>query len=1282
MSLPARLGVLALAPVALVAGLAAFAFLTAPEPGSDRLVRTVERPLVWQGDRFYVGVHAAGEALEPAARSTAETVTWLAIDVSGSMGSGELSPLHNAQEAAARFGEVVASESNGVGVMAFDHRVRVLQEASSDPEAVAAAARESEGGGGTDLAKAIDAARDKLVAGRDGGPRKELLVVLSDGNTDPQRAREAARRARAEGIRLIAVNLGGTSNLALLEDITSHLSDVRSTRSAADLGDIYLGIADDLELAEAIGYSGLLDDRVNIDYFELLDQPGGTRAQIDPSLGTLEVRLPKVYQATTSFRYPVEARTVGLLRPGLEPATLSYLMDPEDPDSVADVRSSTLPFVLVISPLLLLLLYLPFLVTALAAAISYLRGELEEELVPVVPGPGPLTPPPLVLRAARIPPIDSAPALYIGVGESGGRTIAELAEQLELVHREGGDPSAFHIMHVGPEAPPAPAGRPRLPASHAQMRQSVVQAAEQREGGELPDHLNWIPTEELRDARRSDLDISGADAKRWAARWALFEDWMESREAAVGSWHEAEAWLREHEGASVVVVGSISEGVSSGTLGDVVQLAFRAIPPESRYRTPVIAVGLKDDSATDPGQLANGSALLREVSCGSAIPYLPSSTVYVPEPRVVTPLGFGTAARWMVVPYEGLGEDGIGHASEIAKILSERSRAEQLLGHLGSVRAAEDRVWREVRSGTVHVLRAWRLVFPVENLVQRVACRMIMEVLGTGRLVAVRQDEADRIRPGVPQNASLADLLPLLESLDAEREPSAASVYAIYCRLAAERRPGDLPDELGARFGDAIPGLEAIRAELDELARPWLLRILNGPPHGRLEQVAPERAERISAVHSVLSELVGFDGEIRDLAEVRQPESGAKGIYDLIAAFHEKLSLEVQGWIRAIVGDSDSEGLIQRAALELARLRAELQRREASHFEIVLGDAVGNRELAADAVLERYVGPFLERESGLLSRFAWEWDAEGALRLRFVGCSDRVFGAEEAKGLYEELRELALALCADVRQLTILDKLRGDGGSLELQPLARAFASGEKTAPYRVAEPGCTHVVRRGLLSIPRLVEGEALRFRDELRSAYDIELDVVQHAHSSTIVLVEASSAVPVDAVRDEVVGPLPHVTSAERTAERLRRRIESELGIVPCPRFHPCSVRLLDGPTTVQDWIHVLAECDLVRVQRDDCREGLQLDGCWIVFEDEGVSWVDALVNLVYRRLAAVRSDELAARFRSRPTQERAGRLGRSAELWARRGAEATGAEAAVMADVSRLLHLEALSQTRAAG
>ncbi len=128
----------------------------------------------------------------------------LLIDVSGSAQGGL-----SVQKAVALDVLDQLGDENGVGVVAFNqraYRIAPVQSLRGNRTAVADRIRRLESGGATDIADGLRGA-DELLGGREG-----TVILLSDGQADPEPAAVVADQLGREGTRVIAVGAGRQVN--------------------------------------------------------------------------------------------------------------------------------------------------------------------------------------------------------------------------------------------------------------------------------------------------------------------------------------------------------------------------------------------------------------------------------------------------------------------------------------------------------------------------------------------------------------------------------------------------------------------------------------------------------------------------------------------------------------------------------------------------------------------------------------------------------------------------------------------------------------------------------------------------------------------------------------------------------------------------------------------------------------------------------------------------------------------------------------------------------------
>ena len=178
----------------------------------------------------------------------------LVSDVSGSMRGQKIQSLRNA---ATNFVDNFSTPDEGAAI-SFTTSADVDQPLTTDYEAIKQVISQYQAGGGTNIAAGIDKAHDELTNGPNATEGADkVMVLLSDGKSDEQSARQAATAAKDDGIRIITIAFGSDAADSLLDSVASSESDAYEA-VAANLGDIYQTIAETIFMGEEIIASGTL----------------------------------------------------------------------------------------------------------------------------------------------------------------------------------------------------------------------------------------------------------------------------------------------------------------------------------------------------------------------------------------------------------------------------------------------------------------------------------------------------------------------------------------------------------------------------------------------------------------------------------------------------------------------------------------------------------------------------------------------------------------------------------------------------------------------------------------------------------------------------------------------------------------------------------------------------------------------------------------------------------------------------------------------------------------
>jgi len=906
----------------------------------------------------------------------------------------------------------------------------------------------------------------------------------------------------------------------------------------------------------------------------------------------------------------VRARKAGLFSLALDRAELTYLPDPTNPARVEKVVSNETPPVLVISPLLLILLYLPLFGYVAWRLWQFLRRPKPIRVEAPVPVRRPEPPQPLQLPPKTDPrPRIPQPTLFIGLGETGRNVLAAVTEQLGRDrYLEGLDPLPFRFLQVDGRKTPLPATvDSRLVTEKAQLPSNVASEVESLAFRPLPFHLRWLQTAALRRAEGAELDLTmGSRGNRWVPRYALFHALERRDPAFVDTWRRAVAWLSEQGAARVVVVGAIESG-TGGLLSDIGYLLHAALPAAIRARIPIYACTLVDVPTDHPQAAVNQWAFLRELDRELLASRLPQPRVYDPgaggaesylNDRMESPAYAGVFL--LQAPDDDRPEAQESFVTRVATLghtLTEQSLAQETQRYLDEVRPLEQKLESELLEGAVHSAAVYSIRFPVTELQSRLADRFVLEVIGR-RLVGV-DITAGGAAPSLPTFTPQhwQEAAQLLSELSSPGE----LLYQAFAQAAVDGRPETVAATLRNEAAKA-GGAGGLQASLGVAAAHWFSLFLNGLPSLEAEEAERWRLHRISLLQGLLTKLTAFGD-----AAARQPGlDKAPGVQEALAEIrrvHRHFLTQVDGWLGALIaasfapagdGAARGEGLCRRAQARREEVKARLAREAARPWQFVLGDGVGHPSYDEDALARDRLEPFLERERGFLPRAVWEISGTGLgdlpeIRLRVIANRNRVYLAtpEEMEELLSELRAVAQIPLRELASATIFDKLRSVQGELDLGPLARLVTDQDLTGGLEIERHARSQSSRQVLVLVPGLESHRRQELEKALERMSRWPARLIEHRDPHLVRLVVFDSAIPLGAVRPRRLtrergkarDGAAFIFLPEREGERLRQLVEERLGVVPCPELHPFTRLLVSGALTLGDLAALAAENAIVR-------------------------------------------------------------------------------------------------------
>lgn len=271
----------------------------------------------------------------------------LVIDRSGSM-AGQ--PLQEARNAASDFVDLMnlIEDGDAVAVVSFSDSAQLDRGFNSDRAQSVRAIQGISDGGGTDIASGLTLAAQQFGLNPPPVDARPVIILLSDGQSDANAASIAADQAKAQGIRVVTIALGGADG-ALLAQLASSPGDFYETSDPASLLNIYGDIAQGLVGSAATDLQ--ITEYFNDQRFNLVSSPYRTTSQ---SGNPIVWQAPFVGQRGRSLGYELRPNALGWHPVSPTPGQMSLTDCNGQPISQA---TPTGPRVLVLFPVWLLYIF-------------------------------------------------------------------------------------------------------------------------------------------------------------------------------------------------------------------------------------------------------------------------------------------------------------------------------------------------------------------------------------------------------------------------------------------------------------------------------------------------------------------------------------------------------------------------------------------------------------------------------------------------------------------------------------------------------------------------------------------------------------------------------------------------------------------------------------------------------------------------------------------------------------------------------------------------------------
>ncbi len=221
----------------------------------------------------------------------------LVMDVSGSMQGTRLAA---AKSAAISFVQQLNPDSDNVGLVTFTGEASILSQLGGSFDTIIGMISGLEAEGGTAIHAGLTAGHNVLQgSGRFG--TVPVVLLLSDGQSDPEEARAAAARIRSDNAQVLTVGVGEGTDQGLLASLASGPQDYLYSRSNQGLRELFTETAFRLTTGRILAHDVSIRVHVNSGYFSVAENLLTDGATVTPN-DVVEWHIPAVYEGTTSRR--------------------------------------------------------------------------------------------------------------------------------------------------------------------------------------------------------------------------------------------------------------------------------------------------------------------------------------------------------------------------------------------------------------------------------------------------------------------------------------------------------------------------------------------------------------------------------------------------------------------------------------------------------------------------------------------------------------------------------------------------------------------------------------------------------------------------------------------------------------------------------------------------------------------------------------------------------------------------------------------------------------------
>ncbi|MCB8924079.1 MAG: VWA domain-containing protein [Ardenticatenaceae bacterium] len=827
----------------------------------------------------------------PAARRSTHIV--LLLDKSGSMDDN--GAMSTALEAASLFVTAVELDAAHVSIIFFDEFASLIQSSTQDRVVLQTTLNTTvEPSGSTDIARALQEAERILQTSQAPATAVPIIILLTDGGSDPQAALRVGQQLKDGGVRLVTISLLTTDrNPDLLRTLASSPADYYETPSPAELQAIYTGLAEELNTAVAFNVTITETVKPDLNVLSTSLQPNGTLTE-----NQIVWQIPNLSNNETSFTYQVATTRWGLRTINEEPTIMSYT------DCITGVATSRLvsgPSLLVLPPIWILgvLALLPFIPMLAMAWFNRPKATPAPEpriVAPIEPDPPPDPYPAWLkqlddsrktLAAVEIAAAESelTPTMIIGVGPVGRVVLSQIGQTLRA--RYGGRlPDGVRLLQIDVQ-PKDVAGLGLNCPEYLESEEWVllepdleeVSRTIQRNPQDWP-HLAWYEAAAMEEYGRT------------RGRMALFYDLMNGADRSI-LWRSLTRTTTKLDHPKLRLIGSTFDDTGGGMLVDVawliqmltgsnvdVELWLSGPLNEAwspRLHNPRQLIQVNEQKVRTLATLRELERFQRNVS--APFYYVSSSNVQSQFRQTATAAVVQTLFLFTPPDERSTADDHLTAMSDGLLAVLHKSAQQVLSQHLSRTGARASALTNQNGLGMVCSLGAYSVRMPLGLLEEALTWRMVQELLFEERigLLPLRRLLADGTYEKIAAEDVTDNAARRRESAEVfvqryRRRWHTADFFNAVARKVGEQLNGESEGNepsLGRAGGliKAVRWLGAVRNQLNIEGESQAVQVMNTLLQQLVdwqifleEAVAPLVQERWQTARSKLEQLVSQSG--------------------------------------------------------------------------------------------------------------------------------------------------------------------------------------------------------------------------------------------------------------------------------------------------------------------------------------------------------------------------------------------------------------------------------------